>query len=131
MNKTLITIVLALLLSACSFFGPKVSPAKTERPAWIDNPEMGVSASAGFHVKGEAAQEALAITRAREEFAKRHGVLIESVHLINQVVVNDRATTVSDKEIRETVKGKEARAMVKAKWQDSNGVLWVWLVPSN
>lgn len=100
------------------------------RPAWILQPGDGVSASAGFHVKGRQAQEDLAISRAREEFSKRHGVKISSDHTILQVVANDRLTSVSQKDILEEVRNNEVRATVKAKWLDPvSGHLWVWLVP--
>lgn len=129
MNKTLITIFFALLLSACSHSGPHPSAVKNDRPDWVDNPGPGVSASAGLHVKGEAAQEALAIARAREHIAYSLAGRVSGEHLTTLAVTNNRASVASDREIRETVKDVEVRAMVKAKWRDPDGVLWVWLVP--
>jgi len=101
------------------------------RPGWIENPGNGVSSSAAFHVRGKQAQEELAITRAREEFAKRYGVTISSDHDIAQTTVNDRMSSVSEKSIREEVRDREVKAQVKEKWVDpATGALWVWLVPS-
>lgn len=131
----------ALLLASlggCSSVGSQQSAQREaqseaqKRPDWINNPAAGVSASAGFHVRGERAQEELAITRARDEYAKRYGVVISSEHLTSQLVVGDRVSSVSAKEIREEVNQKEVMATVKAKWKDpDNGTLWVWLVPAD
>lgn len=105
---------------------------KTEaRPKWIDNPGDGASASAGMHVMGRNAQEELALSRAREELAKRQGVTIGSEHEVQQVTENDRSSTVASKTIREEVKDREVKATLKSKWLDpATGTLWVWVVPS-
>jgi hypothetical protein len=101
------------------------------KPEWIENPGEGVSASAGVHVRGRVAQEALAVTRAREELAKRLGVTISSRSATTQRVSNDRMSSTSSKEIQETVSGAEVKAVVKAKWlEPGSQVLWVWLMPS-
>lgn len=123
--------LICVLLAACAARAPAPSVSAPPRPAWIDNPGTGVSASAGYHVRGKQAQEELAITRAREEFAKRYGVSISSDHDIAQTTVNDRTSSVSEKAIREEVRDREVKAQVKEKWWDpASGVLWVWLVPS-
>lgn len=126
-------VLLALLcysfLAACN----TVSSANgnSVRPAWIDNPGNGVSASAGIHVRGRAAQEGLAILRAREEFAKRFGVKIESVQTMSTTVASGRSNTVGAQVSHEELKQVDVKAEVKAKWRDPNSdVLWVWLVPS-
>jgi hypothetical protein len=117
------------LLSACAA-PPK--PTGNERPAWIDNPGNGVSASAGIHIRGKVAQEELAIARAREEFAKRFGVSIKSVQTFSTAVVNGRSSTVSSQVAREDSQQVDVRAVVKAKWRDpANDALWVWLVPGD
>ena len=122
----------AFVLSACSTVGPQqTEPAVSARPAWINDPGEGVSAAAGFHVRGTQAQEELAITRARDEFAKRYGVNISSEQATSQIVVGDRMSSISAKDIREEVQQKEVKATVRAKWNDPNtGMLWVWLVPA-
>jgi hypothetical protein len=118
------------LLSACGGVGP--NKAKGEpRPVWINEPGDGVSASAGFHVRGAQAQEELAVSRAREEFAKRYGVKVSSEAATSQLVVGDRMSSVSAKDIHEEVENKEVKATVKAKWRDpETDVLWIWLVPA-
>jgi hypothetical protein len=129
--KILIVAVL-VFLTACAarYPGPDGAP-QTPRPGWIENPGNGVSSSAAFHVRGKQAQEELAISRAREEFAKRYGVTISSDHDIAQTTVNDRMSSVSEKSIREEVRDREVKAQVKEKWVDPlTGALWVWLVPA-
>lgn len=102
------------------------------RPAWIDNPGNGVSASAAMNVRGRAAQEEMAIMRGREEFAKRFGVSIESAQGFSTTVANDRASTTGAHVSREETKQTDVKAVVKAKWRDEEAdVLWVWVVPSN
>lgn len=124
-------LLLALALTGCAS-KPSRPVEDAPRPAWIENPGDGVSASAGYHVRGKQAQEELAISRAREEFAKRYGVTISSDHDIAQTTVNDRTSSVSAKEIREEVRDREVKAQVKEKWWDpASGALWVWLVPSD
>lgn len=122
-------ILLLALLSACA------TPAKqagNERPAWIDNPGNGVSASAGMHIRGRVAQEELATLRAREEYAKRFGVSIRSAQTLSTTVTNGRASTVGSQVAREDVQQVDVKAVVKAKWRDpANDVLWVWLVPGD
>jgi hypothetical protein len=118
----------ALVLTACT---GNVKTAGGERPAWIDNPGNGVSASAGMNVRGAAAQEALAILRAREEFAKRFGVNIQSAQMLSTTVRNGQSNTVGAGVAHEDTQQVDVKARVKAKWRDPrNDVLWVWLVPS-
>ena len=131
MNRlfSILFVTLVVLLPACA---SQVKQVGNERPAWIDNPGNGVSASAGMHVRGEAAQEELAIQRARVEYAKRFGVNIQSAQILNTNVVNGRASTVGSQVAREDSQQVDVKALVKAKWRDPDSdVLWVWLVPSD
>ena len=122
--------LLALLTGCLAHTGPEQVSAEA-KPAWVDNPGEGVSASAGVHVRGRVAQEALAITRAREELAKRLGVTISSQSATVQRVTNDRMSSTSDKQIQESVSGAEVKAVVKAKWlEPGSQILWVWLMPN-
>lgn len=111
--------------------GKEGAPANPgERPDWIDNPGGGVSASAGTHIRGKVAQEALAIQRAREEYAKRFGVTIASEQITAQNFANGRANSVGAKVMREETKQSEVKARIKSKWRDpASDTLWVWLVP--
>jgi outer membrane biogenesis lipoprotein LolB len=128
-HSILLVTLASLLLSACA---SQVKEAGNGRPAWIDNPGNGVSASAGMHVRGEAAQEELAVMRGREEFAKRFGVNIQSTQILSTTVANGRASTVGAEVAHEDSQQVGVKAMVKAKWRDPDSdVLWVWLVPSD
>jgi hypothetical protein len=127
-HRIMLATLTSLLLAACV---ANVKEAGNERPAWIDNPGNGVSASAGMHVRGQAAQEELAVLRAREEYAKRFGVNIQSAQNISTTVANGRASTVGAQFAHEDSQQVGVKAMVKAKWHDpESDVLWVWLVPS-
>lgn len=124
-----------LILLCCSFLAACKTASHVNdnsvRPAWIDNPGNGVSASAGMHIRGKTAQEELAILRAREEFAKRFGVSIESSQTMSTTVGGGRSSTVGAQVAREELKQSDVKAEVKAKWRDPDSdVLWVWLVPS-
>jgi len=131
--RVVVSVILLMCMAGC-VMKPRASDVSVEsapRPAWIDNPGDGVSASATFHVRGKQAQEELAVMRAREEFAKRYGVKISSDHDVQQTTVNDRTSSVSEKSIREEVRDADVKAVVKEKWTDpANGALWIWLVPS-
>ena len=140
MSKIILIVccLVSLALTACTSVSPvfnarpdaSAQPDPNARPAWIDNPGNGVSASAATHVKGRA--EELAISRAREEFAKRFGVSIQSVQNYSTMVANDRASTVGSTAAHIETDQTGIKAMVKAKWLDRDSdVLWVLLVPSN
>ena len=126
----------ALFTLSCCFFLLACTPSGSisnhnSRPDWIDNPGNGVSASAGIHIRGKTAQEELAIHRAREEYAKRFGVKIDSSQTVSTTVAGGRSSTVGAQVSHEELQQVEVRAEVKAKWRDPNSdVLWVWLVPS-
>lgn len=127
---TLAAVFAVVLLPACTGVAPVVD--HNARPAWIDNPGTGVSASAGMHVRGRAAQEELAVLRAREEFAKRFGVSIQSAQTTATTVANNRSSTAGSQVTHEETNQSAVKAMVKEKWRDpGSDVLWVWLVPSN
>lgn len=131
----LIAACTTIVLSGCNTTLPGMMAKPQEdpngRPAWIENPGNGVSASAGVHIKGRIAQEELAIQRAREEYAKRFGVTIESEAVMSQTVSGGRANAVGVKASREETKQSDVKAQVKAKWRDpGSDVFWVWLVPA-
>ena len=100
------------------------------RPAWIDNPGNGVSASAGFHVGGRVAQEELAVLRGRTAYAKGMGVSIESEQISSTLVTQTNFSSVAKQDTREDTKQVDVKVVIKEKWHDRvNDVLWVWLVP--
>lgn len=129
LRTVLAALLCCLLAAACST--PNTVNDNSARPAWIDNPGNGVSTSAGMHVRGRNAQEEMAIHRAREEFARRFGVKIESAQTMTTTVAGGRASTVGAQVSHEELRQADVKAEVKAKWRDPNSdVLWVWLVPS-
>lgn len=126
--KIILLIQITLFVAACA----SVEPVSNAKPAWIDNPGMGVSASAGMHVGGRIAQEELAILRGRTEFAKRLGVNIQSEQVSSTSVANDKSSTVGVQLTHEDTSQKDIKVLVKEKWRDPDAdVLWVWLVPSD
>lgn len=129
LRAALLALLCCFFLAACNTFSSVND--NSVRPAWIDNPGSGVSASAGMHVRGKAAQEELAILRAREEYAKRFGVKIEASQTMTTTVAGGRSSTVGSQVSHEALRQVDVKAEVKAKWRDPNSdVLWVWLVPS-
>lgn len=122
----LLVTVMAIFLAGCV-----AQPARPFRPVWIDDPGIGVSASAGMHVRGKVAQEELATQRAREEYAKRFGVMIDSELIVLQSSSGGHVSLSSAKSMQETTRQHDVRAQVKAKWRDpESDVFWIWLVPA-
>jgi len=129
LRSGLLALLCCIFLASCAAVGSVND--NNDRPAWIDNPGNGVSASAGIHIRGKTAQEELAIQRAREEYAKRFGVSIESSQTFSTTVASGRSNTVGAQVSHEELKQVDVKAEVKAKWRDPNSdVLWIWLVPS-
>ena len=126
--KKIMIFTLVFILSACVNDNYQAKG----KPDWIENPEKGVSASAGMHIRGKVAQEELAILRGREEYAKRFGVNIQAAQTYSTTVSNNKANTVGSQVTYEETTQNNVKAMVKEKWRDpETDVLWVWLVPSN
>lgn len=122
----ILILILNLLSVGCA------SNAGQDKPAWVDNPELGVSASCETHIKGRHYQEQLAIARARQQLAARYGVEVSSEHKIKQEVTNDSSYVTSIKEMQQVVNGKTVKARVRKKWHDTRSdVLWIWLYPTN
>ena len=108
-----------------------LSRERSGRPAWIAEPGEGVSAAAGEHIRGPVAQEELAIARARDEFARRHGVRVSNEMTSELRVSGQTAVSSGQSTSTQSVNNTEVRAAVRAKWRDpATGVLWVWLVPT-
>lgn len=130
LRTSLLVLLYCSFLTACKTVNS--ANDNNARPAWIDNPGNGVSSSAGMHIRGRAAQEQMAIQRAREEYAKRFGVSIEAAQTVSTTVTGSRASTTASQVSYEELKQSNVKAEVKAKWRDPDSdVLWVWLVPSS
>ena len=127
-SNWLISLQAVLVLTSCA----TAKTITSHKPDWVDNPGTGVSASAGMHVRGKAAQENLAILRAREEYAKRFGVNIHSEQTLATSVANDRSSSIGIQTAQEESNQRDIKALVKSKWYDQESdVLWIWLVPSD
>jgi hypothetical protein len=123
-------LLLGAVLSGCVSMGGGLAKGD-DRPAWINEPGDGVSASAGDHVRGRQAQEELAISRARDEYARRYGVRVSNQMSSEMAVAGGRMSSTSQSNSTQSVDNKEVQAQVKAKWLDkATGALWVWLVPA-
>ena len=123
----ILAFILLLPLLAC---GPKT--VKTDKPAWINNPEQGAVGFSTTHVRGRHYQEELAILRAREKLAARYGVSISSIQTIKERVINNKAYVSSDKQIIQSIKNQQVKAQIRATWHDtSRDELWVWVYPLN
>lgn len=118
-------------LLGCST-APAQSGASGGRPAWIDSPGNGVSAMADVHIRGRAAQEELAILRARTEYARQKEVHVVSEQMTSSTVAGNRASVRSDEVTTESLDQAVTSTMVKEKWVDPvTGRLWVWVVPKS
>lgn len=122
----------SVVLAGCNMLQKKpAAPAAPSRPVWIDNPGSGVSASAGWNPRGRAAQEEMAVARARTEYAKRFGVEVSAVTEASTTVFGSSSSSSGSTGLRETVNQKDVKAEVKAKWHDpASDTIWIWLVPS-
>jgi len=120
-------VFITLITTACSTTQTNKS---SQAPSWILNPGNGVSESADVHAKGRHAQEHLAISRARDEYAKRFGVQVDSVTILHERISDNEATVSAYTNSAQTTKASLVRAKIKEKWIESGtGKLWVWLVP--
>jgi hypothetical protein len=130
-KATMASLLLATLAGCLAALPSKKAVDDGSQPAWVNNPGDGATGSAGVHVRGRVAQEALAISRAREELAKRLGVTISSQSVTEQRVNNNRLSSTSQNQMQESVSSVEVKATVKAKWLDPDTqMMWVWVVPN-
>ena len=124
--RNIFFVVMLVGIDACT------SVEEIKKPVWIEHPGNGVSASAGMHVRGRAAQEELAIMRARDEFAKRFGVTVRSEQALSTQVKNGRSSTVGSQTAQVGTNQADVKAVVKSKWLDPRSdEIWVWLVPGS
>jgi len=136
MNKLIISIPILLIIAGCISNTPKSAPD------WIFKPQNGVAVSTGRHIDGIHAQEKLAISRAREEFALSLKVDVESVTVMDSSITDSSSKTGSsilrNSTSNRTLKTNSTlttnvsviKTRVKEKWYDQDsGRLWIWLTP--
>jgi len=131
-----ITVLLfsASILSACASVKPEASADVNAngRPSWLENPGAGAVGFAGDNVFGPVKQDEAATLRAREEFARRYGVTVESVQNMSTEVRNGQASEHLSSNTHQVLNQNNVQCVVKAKWFDSQkNMLWVWVVPAN
>jgi hypothetical protein len=101
-----------------------------DRPDWIDNPQLGAVGSAGTNIRGQNAQEELAVSRARIRLAARLGVKVSAIQQIVEVVENESGSVSSIRESTQTISNKTVKAYVRARWHDlTRDVVYVWMFP--
>ncbi len=129
------TVLLAsLMLTACVNIKPEAvtTTNPNDRPAWLDNPGDGAVGFAGDNVFGPVKQDEAATLRAREEFARRYGVTVESIQNMSTEVHNGQASENLNSSTHQVLNQNNVQCVVKAKWLDSHrNMLWVWVVPAN
>lgn len=121
LTKRYILILLAGTFAGCASHAPAT-------PGWLNDPGKGVVASCGFNIKGRHYQEECARTRAREQLAARHGVVINSESVLTERVNNERASVVMDKTTHQEVGAVEIRARELGSWYDpQRDLFYVWM----
>jgi len=109
--KFLIAVFAFFAFVTTTIAGEIIEPAgevliNNERPFWVENPGDGVSASALTHVNGRAAQEKLAIDRAKRKIIERFGLTIKL----------------------EEIDPSTFKTHIKSEWRDAvTDELWVWV----
>ena len=122
MKGMLFSLLFGLILTSCSLIN--------SRPAWIDDPGNGAVGFSSTHIKGYHFQKQLAVARAREQLAARHGVEVSSIQTINERVANESVSVTSDKVSQHRIKSNKVNAYVKETWHDKKrDEIWVWLYP--
>jgi len=114
----LFLLITALTLTACVSNAPKPNPTAVMRPAWIFQPEEGVSASAAFHVQGRQAQEELAIAKAGSEFAMQFGADIQEISRRKAKSTRMSCSSVLEPQNQEVINKGDVQAKIKEKWHD-------------
>ncbi|NLW05084.1 MAG: hypothetical protein GX029_07660 [Pseudomonadaceae bacterium] len=104
--------------------GQQSQPVSSQRPAWINNPQIagetvGLGHS-GLHFNGRAAQRELATRRALDEIARQMGVTVSNATIINQQLTGAGASTSMTGTSFQSVDGRVVNAVVHGEWQESD-----------
>ena len=116
-----------LTLSGCVPSAPAAN-SKYDKPDWINNHSEGVVGICDTHMKGDAAQEQVAMDRALEKLAKQQGVQVQSESVSLQKESN--LSYVSGHKSTANIKANNTvKAKIKASWRDPrNNRYYVWMV---
>ncbi|WP_373069616.1 hypothetical protein [Sulfurimonas sp.] len=118
---------LILLLNGC--MGPvPAAKAQNERPDWVYNHTEGAVGICDTHMKGDAAQEQVAMDRALEKLSKQQGVEVQSESFSTQK--ETAAYYSSGHKSSATIKANnKVNAKIKDTWRDPrNNRYYVWMV---
>lgn len=118
-------IFITLLLSACG--GSSAKP-KNEKPDWIYNHSGGVVGICDTHMKGDAAQEQVAIDRALEKLSKQQGVEVNSVSISTQKESGGHYGS-GHSSTAQIKASNKVKATIKETWRDpKTNRYYVWMV---
>jgi len=122
-------ILLAVIFNGC-VVQPQVAQHKDssyEKPEWVTGLSGGVVGMCGTHMKGNAAQEQLAIDRALAKLAKQETVSVHTSSISSQKEVGGRYSSGfgSNTSIDANTKVK---GHIKASWRDPRtNTYYVWM----
>lgn len=119
-------ILIALFLSACG--GSSSAKPKNERPDWIYNHDGGVVGICDTHMKGDAAQEQVAIDRALEKLSKQQGVEVSSTSTSTQKESGGHYGS-GHSSTAQIKASNKVKATIKDAWRDpKTNRYYVWMV---
>jgi len=132
--RYLLLYAVVLFTTACSTATTKVSSTSLNNtPPWLSNPycdsdkyaAVGCSAS---HIKGEAAQKKLAISRAIDDLATQVKVKVDSVTIRKKHTNKMEHTSKSETVSLQKVSNVEISTKIKAIYKKKNGDICVWAI---
>jgi PBP1b-binding outer membrane lipoprotein LpoB len=120
-------VALVLFLNGCVPPAP-AAHSNYEKPDWIYNHTEGAVGICDTHMKGDAAQEQVAMDRALEKLSKQQGVEVQSESFSQQK--ETAAYYSSGHKSTATIKANnKVKAKIKKTWRDPrNNRYYVWMV---
>ena len=128
--KIVAIIFSAFLLSGCSMLSNSKQDTTNTPPAWLHDAnyiqgKISAVGSAGIHIKGQAAQEKLAIQRAVEQIAMQLRTRVSTATYREDS--NGKATKAQTQSLQETDKVSVSTKVVD-KYRDRSGKIYVLVV---
>lgn len=116
-----------VFFSGCGATAP-APKAGHEKPEWVYNHTEGAVGICDTHMKGDAAQEQVAMDRALEKLSKQQGVEVQSQSVSQQK--ETAAYYSSGHKSTATIKANnKVNAKIKDTWRDPrNNRYYVWMV---
>lgn len=121
--KIIFSTLITLSLAACSSLPGQQSSYNAE-PDWVKNSHLmdgvvGVG-SAKTHLKGPAAQRALATSRALDEIARQKGVSVSNVVARRESMTATRASSSMQTASQQVVNNNQVHAVIKGEWNNGD-----------